>query len=321
MKRRQLCAIALVLTIGCISAAFAQTLPGRWSMGPPLPAQRGEVAVAVLGNEIYVIAGSTNTLDSVAIVQSFDTVRGTWQARAPLPLELNHVGAAGLSGKIYAIGGFIKSNAEATAECFAYDPRANRWAPIAPLPNKRGSVSVAALDGKVHAVGGRDTVSVTEHDVYDPATNRWSTAAPLPPSEGRDHMGLVAYGGKLYAIAGRFTSSTNPTNLFEVYDPASDQWKEMPSMPTARSGGVAAAFHDRILYLGGELRNGRNNGVFTDNEAFDPVTNTWSELTPMPSGRHGAGAAVVGERLYVPAGGAKNGGGMFTDTLQIFTLP
>jgi N-acetylneuraminic acid mutarotase len=134
-------------------------------------------------------------------------------------------------------------------------------------------------------------------------------------------MGLVAYNGKLYAIAGRFTSSTNPTNLFEVYDPATDSWKELPPMPTARSGGLAAAFRDRILYMGGELRNGRNNGVYTDNEAFDPSGGTWTELAPMQSGRHGSGAAVVGDKIYVPGGGGKAGGGMITDTLQIFTLP
>lgn len=295
--------------------------PGQWSAGPPLPERRGEVAVAAVGTTLYVIAGSTNTEASVATVESFDTARGTWQRRTPLPLALNHVGAAGLNGKVYAIGGFIRSNADATDQCFVYDPAANRWSAIAPLPAKRGSVSVAVLDGKLHAVGGRDTVSVTEHDVYDPATNRWSIAAPLPPNEGRDHMGLVAYGGKLYAIAGRFTSSTNPTNLFEVYDPATDQWKELPSMPTARSGGIAAAYHGLILYMGGELRNGRNNGIFTDNEAFDPKTNAWSELAPMAGGRHGAGAAVIAGKVYVPSGGGKAGGGGFTDTLQIFTLP
>jgi len=319
---RRLPYVAAVLFVLCgLSVATAQTLQGRWSIGPPLPAQRGEVAVALLGNDVYVIAGSTNAVASIATVQSFDTARGTWQTRAPLPRELNHVGASGLNGKVYTVGGFAKSNADATADCFAYDPGTNRWTPIAPLPNKRGSVSVAALDGKLHAVGGRDTVSVTEHDVYDPATGKWTAAAPLPPAEGRDHMGLAAYGGKLYAIAGRFTSSTNPTNLFEVYDPASDRWRELPPMPTARSGGVAAAYRDRILYMGGELRNGRNGGVFTDNEAYDPVTNAWSDLAPMPSGRHGAGAVVAGDKVYIPAGGARSGGGMFTDTLQIFSLP
>lgn len=301
---------------------LAQTAgPGHWSAGPVLPGARGEVAIATLGNTIYVIAGTTNSGDSVATVQTFDAVRDVWQTRAPLPLALNHVGAAGLNGKVYTIGGFIHSNTDATDRCFVYDPAANRWSAIAPLPAKRGSVSVAVLDGKLHAVGGRDTVSVTEHDVYDPATNRWTSAAPLPKDEGRDHMGLAALDGKLYTVGGRFTSSTNPTNLTEVYDPATDTWKELAPMPTARSGGIAATYHGQILYMGGELKNGRNGGVFTDNEAFDPKTNTWSDLAPMPSGRHGAGAAVIADKLYVPGGGAKAGGSAFTDTLQIFTIP
>jgi N-acetylneuraminic acid mutarotase len=309
--------------LGGAAALFAANLAaaqsadlGRWLLGPPLPTPRSEVAVAATGGVLYVIGGYANGDVDQPLVEAFDPRTGRWRAGAPLPRGLNHVGVAALGGKIYAIGGFQRQNRDAVADCFAYDPPRDRWRKVAPLPTKRGSVSVAALGGKIHAVAGRDRESVTTHDVYDPATNRWTSAAPLPSGEGRDHMGLLSYGGKLYAIGGRFNDFYHNTNLAEVYDPADDRWTELPRLPTARSGGAAAVYDDRLLYIGGE----RAGGVFTENEAFDPQSEKWSQLAPLPSGRHGTGAAVIGDELYVPAGAPVNGGSRQSDTLLIFVI-
>lgn len=306
-------------TTALLVAALAAAEPadnGRWSFGPRLSTARSEIAVAATGGVLYVIAGYAEGNPSQPLVDAFDPRTGRWQRRAALPRGLNHVGAAALGGKIYVIGGFERSNRDAVADCFVYDPARNRWQAIAPLPRKRGSVSLAALGGKLHAVGGRDEESVMTHEVYDPAANRWTSAAPLPPGEGRDHMGLVAEGGKLYALGGRFNDFYHNTDIAEAYDPRSDRWSELPRLPTARSGGAAAVYRGRILYIGGE----RAGGVFTENEAFDPASSSWSELTPVPSGRHGTGAAVIGEKLYLPAGAPVNGGSRQSDTLLVFVM-
>jgi len=57
-----------------------------------------------------------------------------------------------------------------------------------------------------------------------------------------------------------------------------------------------------------------------ENEAYDPVSNTWTTSAPLPSGRHGTGAATVGDTLYLPAGGPTPGGSQ-SNTLFAFTLP
>jgi hypothetical protein len=73
-------------------------------------------------------------------------------------------------------------------------------------------------------------------------------------------------------------------------------------------------FHDRILAIGGE----RAGGTFTNNEAYDPQLNAWTVLAPLPQGRHGTGAVVIGDTLYLPAGAPVNGGSKQTDTLLMF---
>jgi N-acetylneuraminic acid mutarotase len=303
----------------------ATTLPGSWDSGPPLPVARSEVAVAAVGDEFYVIGGYANgNVDQarVDVYAQSGTVmhnrRGGyyWYAESALPRGLNHIAAVGFEGKIYTFGGFSEQNNAAAADANVYDPSSRQWTPIAPLPRALGSISVAVLGNEIHLAGGRDAHSVTTHLVYDPATNRYSERAPLPV--GRDHMGLVADGGKLYAIGGRIDTPAHNTSYVDIYDPRTNAWSEGARMPTARSGMAVALYRNLIFAIGGEQRG--VTAAFTTNEAYDPATNRWAEYAPLPEGRHGTGAAVIGGKLYVPAGAPVPGGSRQSNTLLIFTL-
>jgi hypothetical protein len=308
------------------SAAGAQSsFLGSWTTGPQLPTRRSEVAVAAVGNVLYVIGGyaaagpNPTALDASGnvdvdqpLVQAFDLATGRWSTRAPLPHGLNHVGVAALGGKIYAFGGFAQQNRSPVTEASVYDPATDAWTPLVPLPTALGSIAVAVLGGKLHLVGGRDVHSVGTHWVFDPVTQRYTVAAPL--TVGRDHMGLVAYAGKLYAIAGRIDDFAHNTSYVDVYDPAANRWTAGAPMPSQRSGMAVTLYRDHILAVGGE----HGGGTFTNNEAYDPRTNAWTVLAPLPEGRHGTGAAGIGDALYLPAGAPMNGGSRQSDTLFVF---
>ena len=68
--------------------------------------------------------------------------------------------------------------------------------------------------------------------------------------------------------------------------------------------------------FGGE----RAGGVFAENEAYDPGTDTWAEMAPMPTPRHGTGAAVIENALYIPGGGPVNGGSQQSMANDAFTV-
>ena len=61
--------------------------------------------------------------------------------------------------------------------------------------------------------------------------------------------------------------------------------------------------NDRIVVVGGEAPSGTFNQV----EIYDPAADRWSTAAPMPTARHGLGAAVVGNRMVVIAGGPTPG--------------
>jgi N-acetylneuraminic acid mutarotase len=308
------------LTAAIILIAAA-SFPGSWTSGPPLPIARSEVAVATDGRGIYVIGGYAQgnvdqTLVEVLrpIVEKDGRIGGSWQDVAPLPRGLNHIGAVGYNGKIYTFGGFAAQNHSAVADANVYDPTTNGWTPIARMPQALGSVSVTVLGDEIHLVGGRDVHSTGTHWVYDPATNRYSSRAPL--RVGRDHMGLVAYDGRIYAIGGRIDTPAHNTSYVDVYDPRRDAWTPAAPLPQPRSGMAVTDYNGKIFAMGGE-QSGMNS-AFDSNFAYDPANNRWAEYPPLPEGRHGTGAAVLDGRLFVPAGAPVPGGSRQSDTLFIF---
>ena len=43
-------------------------------------------------------------------------------------------------------------------------------------------------------------------------------------------------------------------------------------------------------------------GIFPQVEVYDPASNVWDALPDLPTPRHGMGAAVIGDQIYVPGG-------------------
>ncbi len=117
-------------------------------------------------------------------------------------------------------------------------------------------------------------------------------------------MGLVAIGGKLYAVGGGLNTFEYNTNSVFVYDPADNAWSSVKPMPTARSGSAVAVLDGKIFVFGGE----RLGGTFAQAEVYDPAADVSAELAPMPMSVHGTGAVMIGDVIYIPAGGTLNGG-------------
>ena len=164
-------------------------------------------------------------------------------------------------------------------------------------------------------------MTVATHEVYDPATNAWTKAAPLPVA--RDHTGVAVFDGKIHVFGGRTADTTDNVALHDVYDPATDRWRAAAPLPTPRSSGAATVYRGLILYAGGECKPGGTPGsplTYDTVEAYDPKTDRWMTLAPLPEGRHAFGAATVGDVAYFAGGTTTCGGGTTADMLA-FTLP
>ncbi len=77
-------------------------------------------------------------------------------------------------------------------------------------------------------------------------------------------------------------------------------WAMGQPMPTARMR-LAGASDGCLLYaIGGMLDGG--GGYFANNEVYDPQSDNWISLAPMPTARGNTGAAILDGVIYVPAG-------------------
>jgi hypothetical protein len=61
--------------------------------------------------------------------------------------------------------------------------------------------------------------------------------------------------------------------------------------------------------------------TFDDVESYDPATDAWTGLAPIPTARHGIEAVVWHGHVFVAAGGAVAGGRAPTDVLEVFRPP
>jgi hypothetical protein len=295
--------------------------PGTWSRAMPLPFAIAEVGAAALDGKIHVVGGSVEGRMTHSFHGEYDTATNSWRFRAPLPLELSHVGVTAAGGKVYAVGGLSdpeKVHTGAVDQAFEYDPKTDRWRALAPMKVPRAAVGVAVVDGELHAIGGRalDQSTLALHQVWSPATNAWSDRAPLP--RARDHMATIAVDGKIHVIGGRFAGAADNTGLHDVYDPKTDSWSQAPPMPTPRSGVSFGFAKGKIVVAGGECRN---RATYNEVEAFDVAANAWVTLTPLPSGRHVAGGASAGDKMYFAGGSRGCGGSDTADDLLVLTPP
>lgn len=339
-------ALALVPPASQVALAgpVAQEASGQWTRKAPLPVGMAEVGVTSLNGKIFVVGGTEQRGSGPPVWESkltmmYDPATDEWSERAPLPIGLTHAGVAALGGKIYAVGGFTTPvHLGPKSVAFAYDPEANKWQRIADISSARGSVAAAVVEGRLHIFGGRISTeiakvptppgtppmsqgfgSVTTHEIYDPATGRWSSGAP-EPEPARDHDGIVVLGGKVHLFGGRTRDVLDNVDRHDVYDPRTDSWSTAAPLPTPRSSGAYTVLNGKIIFAGGECRPGGKPGsknTFDDVTAYDPSTDSWSTLKPLPQARHAFGAATVGGTAYFIGGAMTCGGGTSRDVLAL----
>lgn len=175
--------------------------------------------------------------------------------------------------------------------------------------------AVVALRGEVYVVGGYGTNSFgTRVEAYDPSTDRWRSVADFPVR--LHHANAVVVDDKLYVVGFLVAGFADDGRVF-VYDPDTNVWTEQTAMEPQRARGASVVgAHDGKIYVAGGLKNGVATADF---DVYDPATQTWRPLTPMPRAMdHGAGGVFEG-RLYV-AGGRAGGIASHVANLDVYDV-
>lgn len=321
-RLRRTFAVLATMSVVLLLATTAFT-QARWTKLAPFPEPDEELYGIAANGKLYVIGGFGGGKARGAVFE-YDPATDRWTKKKPMARPVHHQAMVEYRGKIYVFGGFVFPSTgggwEPVDNAWEYDPAADSWQPLAPLPMKRGSAVVAQVDGRMYLIGGATTVEgskdvaingggparvVTTTEVYDPMSNTWQSRAPM--GLARNHAFAGAVNGKIYVIGGRvghaFVTVSSNTDIVEEYDPATNMWSGLKAkMPSARSGGGWGTYGGRIYVAGGEVATPELVGAFRAVEVYEPATNSWTKLPPMPMPRHGVAGAILGNRFHLVSG-------------------
>jgi hypothetical protein len=328
--------LALIASLVFCTAALAQMPTSPWKKAAPFPMPDEELYGAAVNGKLYVIGGWDDG-KAAGINYEYDPATDKWTQKKGMPRSAHHAAIAAANGKLYVMGGFVPPKDtqiptggawEPIADVWEYDPTADSWKSLAPLPTKRGAAVAVEVGGKIYVIGGATTVAgskdpyftffgpslvLTTNEVFDPTTNKWESRKPM--SVARNHAYAAPVNGKIYVIGGRtghaFILSATNTDVVEEYSPISDTWSAPKErMPTARSGGAWGTDGRRIYVAGGEVTTKELVGAYRAVEAYEPATNSWISLPPMPMPRHGIAGAVIGNEFHLVSGMIQSAGAL-----------
>jgi hypothetical protein len=162
----------------------------------------------------------------------------------------------------------------------------------ASLPSAVEETAAAAAGGKLYIMGGFDLAgrSLATVFVFDGST--WQNGPPLPIPV--DHPSAAGLDGHVY-LAGGHSFGRDTARVFRL---DGDTWTEVAPMRYARGGHALVAAQGRLYAIGGNT----NAGEVAVAETYDPATNSWSSLPPLPGPRNHVSGFVFETDVCVAGG-------------------
>jgi hypothetical protein len=145
-----------------------------WSEVPPMPAERDNAGVCVLGSDVYILGGRTEDMEATSTTYRFSTETNVWATLSPMPEAIQEHSVSVMDGLIYVIGG-VDSNDDFIDSVHRFDPVANLWSTVAPMSVARTKLGAFVLGENIYVVGGfhgDDKLSSMER--YSVASDSWS---------------------------------------------------------------------------------------------------------------------------------------------------
>jgi N-acetylneuraminic acid mutarotase len=274
----------------------------RWTKKSPMPRPAHHAALAAVNGKIYAFGGfvaPTNTpiplgaaWEPIADAYEFNPATDSWKPIAPLPGKRGSAIAAEVGGKIYVIGGATTMEgskdpfftafgpAKVLATNDVYDPATNTWESRNPMSVPRNHAFSGVVNGKIYVIGGRTghgfILSATNTDVveaYDPASNTWSMPKERMPT-ARSGGASGTDGRRIYVAGGEVTTTelVGAFRAVEAYDPVTNSWMSLPSMPMPRHGVAGAVIGNRFHLVSGMIQSA---GALT---FLDPTLSTHTAM-------------------------------------------
>ncbi|XP_076805817.1 kelch-like protein 38 isoform X2 [Clavelina lepadiformis] len=263
----------------------------------------------------YILAsGGIDTKQKVASdgVYKYEERENSWLRFAKMQQPRNHHASVYCKGALYIIGGSDPSLTGPGAEvcpvssCYRLGLGSLKWCKIEAMSTPRMSLQAAHMNDYIYAIGGQDHKQRILRDTerYSLARGTWEYAGSL--SSARAGLAFCHYNKRLWVLGGYCHKSGIVLDKVEAYNEEFGNWEIMPSLRFPRCFASAAVCKQNLYVLGGawldaEMDCGNFSSVY-DVDIYNPVNNCWEGITALRMGRHDAGLAVLGPRIYIVGG-------------------
>ena len=321
--------ILSVLFINVVNLAAEE----NWTQKADMPTVRSGFDTCIVNGKIYAIGGEIEGFGNLSLstVEMYDPKTDTWERKADMPTPRSGVSLSVVDGKIYAIGGMDLKRFEIdviildeirkikqwepkelpTVEM--YDPATDLWTQKADMPTAR-MTHTCVVNGKIYAIGGSAPNHIRKKkpwrldsvEVYDPTTDTWAKANKM--NHARSGPAVSVVDEKIYVMGGtgwpQIPLHPGPfLSSIEVFNPKTNQWREIGDMPTAKSGHTASVINGKIYVMGGYFRGlGQHTKDFKTIEIYHPRTDRWTQKPDMPVAKVGHKTEVISGNIYIFSG-------------------
>ena len=194
---------------------------GKWvEQLPCLPTKRHLTATVCSGKTLVVIGGwSGGELKTVELLD-IDSLQ--WFIASELPHPLSHASVTVCGDNLYLVGGWDKHGAiKSVLTC---------------------SLSALVQSAKPATLGGRS------EKAFSQTVQVWREVASLPVV----HSTCASLNGQLIAVGGLDSHNRKTTNSVYAYDPTTNRWDVISTMPTARRDCLVAVLpSNQLMVVGG----------------------------------------------------------------------
>lgn len=328
--------------------------------GPTIPAgrRRGSSGVVLHNGSFYIVAGNRNghsafldddkTIANVTWTDKFNPSTGEWTVLPDAPHARDHFFAEVIGNRMYVAGGRRSrfgtddgtwKDTEVAVDVF--DFTTDQWLTgndvPADLPTARAGAATAVLGNELLVIGGEiannppNNLALPHTEVMNASTGKWRRDADLKLQ--RHATQAIVHEGTVYLAAGSKTKGGTEITAGEVFM-ESFAYDGVGSMgfndwTTIGSGEVPRSEATAISY-GGEyyMFNGFDSEIDIYNrvEKYNPATNTYTLLSPMPTvdGKLTAvthnGITLVDDQIWIIGGRVGDHPGRVTDEVWIYDI-
>lgn len=220
-------------------------------------------------------------------------------------------GLAVVNGYITAIGGSVGDSTNSTNTLLSLEESSGsqQWREVFPcMPTARDDPAVLSTRHSLVVAGGWESDTV---EIMDTNSLQWSSASSLP--EPLERMSMTDCGEQIYMLGG-MDKCCNPTNavyacslsaLLQSCQPQSQVqstqfsvWQRVADVPLHCS--TCVSIGGQLVSLGGCNSSGEPKDVIYQ---YDPVINSWSVISHMPTAHYYCTVAVLFCEKLVVVGG------------------